>query len=269
MAVVACQDMLRLPLLLHNLGGKGNDSVSATFDVYVERFELCVETNDIAHAKKAKLFLTAIGEQAYATLRSTLLKKTPSEATYKEIVTELRKHYAPKRSVVAERYQFHRRIQRDDESINEFLVPLKSLASYCKFGSFLEEALRDRFIAGLTNNSIRCRLLAMEDSEATLSRVCELAEAMEAAERQAREMYGASTTDDAEGNGSCDNCKIMLSCTTPSRCGVYGLIHGLDNGGLIYPRPENVIVCKIICDFVVAVLKDSQVRKHGSLGLLL
>ncbi|XP_064465303.1 uncharacterized protein LOC135379178 [Ornithodoros turicata] len=176
---------------------------SASFEVYVERFELYVAANSIPEDKKSQLFLTALGDEAYTTLRSILLDKAPKDAVYKDIVTQLKKHYAPKRSVVAERYQFQRRSQKENESIGDFIVALKSLAIPCNFGAFQKEALRDRFIAGVSSDSIRCRLLALDDNEATFDKVCQVAFSMEAAERQTREMHNVpGTTKDSEGGES-------------------------------------------------------------------
>ncbi|KAL1474033.1 hypothetical protein MTO96_038291 [Rhipicephalus appendiculatus] len=73
---------------------------SGSFDVFVERFELYTTVNEIAEAKKLHLFLGAIGEEAYVTLRSLLLPKTPSTSSYEEVVSALKKHYSPRRSVV-------------------------------------------------------------------------------------------------------------------------------------------------------------------------
>ena len=36
-----------------------------------------------------------------------------------------------------------------EESVSEFLVELRRLASHCEFGQFLDEALWDRLVCGL------------------------------------------------------------------------------------------------------------------------
>ena len=173
---------------------------SGDIDVYLERFELYAAANDVAKGKKLLILLTVLGEKAYVTLRSLLLPKTPTEAGYDEAVAVLRKHYAPKRSVVTERYRFHRRDQGPEESISDFVVALKTLAATCAFGTFLEEALRDRLIAGLRSEDIRCRLLAMDDKDVTWERVFNVATAMEAANKDTKEMLPASTLSTADVN---------------------------------------------------------------------
>ncbi|XP_037561282.1 uncharacterized protein LOC119440448 [Dermacentor silvarum] len=169
------------------------DSNSGSLDVFVERFELYTSANEVAEAKKLHLFLSAIGEEAYVTLRSLLLPKTPSTATYKEVVAALQKHYSPRRSVVSERYHFNQRKQAPQESVTDFVVQLKKLAASCDFGSFLEQSLRDRLIAGLNSEAIRCRLLAMTDIELTWDRAFNIATAMEMAARDALGMVAENS----------------------------------------------------------------------------
>ncbi|XP_037288658.1 uncharacterized protein LOC119181505 [Rhipicephalus microplus] len=163
------------------------------FEVYLERFEVFAAANDIAEDKKLPIFLTAIGENAYVTLRSLLLPKTLAKTAFTEVVDVLKKHYAPKRSVVTERYRFYQRKQEPHETVAEFIVELKKLAATCEFGAFLTEALRDRLVAGIRTEGVRCRLLAMPDEEVTWERACSVAMAMEAATQDTKEMLQTSS----------------------------------------------------------------------------
>nr|XP_037276664.1 uncharacterized protein LOC119169744 [Rhipicephalus microplus] len=163
------------------------------FEVYLERFEVFTAANDIAEDKKLPIFLTAIGEKAYVTLRSLLLPKTPAKTSFTEVVDVLKKHYAPKRSVVTERYRFYQRKQEPHETVADFRVELKKLAATCEFGAFSTEALRDRLVAGICTEGVRCRLLAMPDEEVTWERACSVAMAMEAATQDTKEMLQTSS----------------------------------------------------------------------------
>ena len=80
--------------------------------------------------------------------------------TYLELSVILKNHYAPKKLVIAERYRFHNCVQKDGESVSTFVANLKRLASTCNFGSYLNEALRDRFVCGLRSSNIKKKLLA-------------------------------------------------------------------------------------------------------------
>lgn len=188
------------------------------FEVYLERFEVFAAANDIAEDKKLPLFLTAIGEKAYVTLRSLLLPKAPAKASFTEVVDVLKKHYAPKRSLVTERYRFHQRKQEPHETVADFIVEVKKLAATCEFGAFLTEALRDRLVAGIRTEGVRCRLLAMPDEEVTWERACSVAMAMEAATQDTKEMLqtdskgAAVETEDVHWQR-----KVAQSSKAPSR----------------------------------------------------
>lgn len=158
------------------------------FEVYVERFEAFATANKIDLATKQQVFLTLIGEAAFITLRNLLFPKKPVEANYDDIVKILHNHYTPRRSAVVERYRFYRRDQRQGENISDFVVEIKKLAATCDFGTFLEEALRDRLIVGLQNDAIRCKLLATNDKDLTFDRAYSSALGMEAAQGQSKEV---------------------------------------------------------------------------------
>ncbi|KAM7288018.1 uncharacterized protein ISCGN_031707, partial [Ixodes scapularis] len=157
-------------------------------EVYVERFEAFATANKIDLATKQQVFLTLIGKAAFITLRNLLFPKKPVEATYDDIVKILLNHYAPRRSAVVERYKFYRRDQRQGENISDFVVEIKKLAATCDFGTFLEEALRDRLIVRLQNDAIRCKLLATSDKDLTFGRAFSSALGMEAAQGQSKEV---------------------------------------------------------------------------------
>ncbi|KAH7969224.1 hypothetical protein HPB52_016109 [Rhipicephalus sanguineus] len=98
---------------------------TGSIEVYIERFEVFASAN-IDEPRKAQVFLTVLGEKAYVTLRSLLLPKSPADSKYADIMKVLREHYAPRRSIVTERYRFHRRDQGQSETTGEFVVELKN-----------------------------------------------------------------------------------------------------------------------------------------------
>ena len=110
--------------------------------------------------KGAAVFLNFIGGRAYELLRSLL---TPTLPKYDELVALLKEHYEPKPLVITERFHFHRRNQRQGESIAEYVAELRRLATHCEFKTYLNEALRDRLVWGIRDESVQRRLLAVKD----------------------------------------------------------------------------------------------------------
>ncbi|KAJ6642265.1 hypothetical protein Bhyg_07212, partial [Pseudolycoriella hygida] len=153
-----------------------------------------------------------MGHEIYDILKSLTVPEKPSAKTFNELLKILRNHFAPRKNKRAERYKFNKAVQQSGESINEFIVRLKSLAQTCKFGEFktpakvtekakketeavvdnvsnykmliLDEALTDRFIVGLSNSKIQQRLL--DKDELTFEECCLLATNMELAEKESQ-----------------------------------------------------------------------------------
>ena len=85
----------------------------------------------------------------------------------------LEKHYNPKALKIAQNFHFGTRNQKPDESISGYVLALKKLAVHCNYGEFLDRALRDRFVCGLSNIKIQNKLLNTESL--TFEKVCSIA----------------------------------------------------------------------------------------------
>lgn len=61
------------------------------------------------------------------------------------------------------RYEFYNRVQKLNESAENFVLAIKLLADNCNFREFKEEAVRDRLIIGLRDKDLRKKLLMDDD----------------------------------------------------------------------------------------------------------
>ena len=161
------------------------DSVTA----YIERVHLFFAANEIPDKKTVAVFLSTIGGKTYELLRNLVSPKPPESLRLSELTDILKLHYELQPLVIAERFHFHRRFQTTDESIAEFMAQLRRLSKHCDFQDYLEQALRDRLVCGLRNEGIQRRLLA--EAKLTLARALEIAQGMEAAERNAQSLKGS------------------------------------------------------------------------------
>ena len=128
-----------------------NESVKS----YLERVDLYFRANSVEEDKQVPILLSSIGSATYTLLSDLLAPATPGTKSLEVITTTLRKHYEPKRAVIAERFHFHKRDQAVGESIMEYDAALRKLAIHCTFGTYFEEALRDRFVCGLRNEAMQ------------------------------------------------------------------------------------------------------------------
>lgn len=84
---------------------------------------------------------------------------------YETIVEVLKTHLCPKRSIIAERFHFYKIDQKVNESVSNFVMELRKLASSCNFGSFLDEALTGKLVCGLPSEAIRKELYRKFDTQ--------------------------------------------------------------------------------------------------------
>ena len=99
---------------------------SCPIDAYLEGMELYFEANHVKEREQVPVFLTVIGEKTYMLLWSLLALVKPRDKTLAQLVAALKKHYAPKRVVIAKRFHFFCRNQAVGESIAEYEAELRA-----------------------------------------------------------------------------------------------------------------------------------------------
>ena len=162
---------------------------SETIKTYLERVQLYFAANKVPEDLQVPVLLSAIGAPTYSLLSDLLAPAAPGSKSLREISDTLRRHFEPKRVVIAQRFHFHKRDQAAGESIADYDASLRKLASQCSFGDSLEEALRDRFVCGLRHEAIQRRLLS--EADLTYAKAMEIASGMEAADRDTKSHKGS------------------------------------------------------------------------------
>ena len=132
------------------------------FDSYAERLEFYFQANDITDNKVSHL-ITHLDAATYKLLKTQVAPAKVGDKTYDQLKKVLSDHFSDKPIVIAERFVFYQRFQKQGESVSDFVAELRKLAFTCEFGDFLDQALRDRFVCGLNNSQTQRKLLTMKD----------------------------------------------------------------------------------------------------------
>ena len=113
-----------------------------------------------------------------------------------ELVAALTNHYDPQPSEILQRFCFHTRFRKDEESVVSYVSVLRSLAQKCSFkAGTMDEMLRNRLVCGINEDNIQCRLL----SEAKLTyKALKMAHSMEAAMKSTKEIQSATSNQKEE-----------------------------------------------------------------------
>ncbi|XP_019858297.1 PREDICTED: uncharacterized protein K02A2.6-like isoform X2 [Amphimedon queenslandica] len=131
-----------------------------TFASYSERVELFLQAHAVPDDRQVAVVLNAVGVKNYSLLRGLVAPAKPSEKTVTELLDLLKGHYEPEPVIIAERYHFYTRNQKEEESVAQYAAELRRLASTCSFGDHLDDALRDRLVCGILSAGARKKLLA-------------------------------------------------------------------------------------------------------------
>ena len=156
------------------------DPTDGDFTEYAERLTQYFLANGVEDEKKVAILLTVIGKDTYSLLRSLVAPAKPHEKSYTDIISALTTHFKPTPITIAERFKFYERNQQPGEKINDFIAAIRALSLKCNFNAFLDEAIRDKLVCGMSSSRTRKRLLVERDL--TLNKAIEIANALEVAE---------------------------------------------------------------------------------------
>nr|XP_054759433.1 uncharacterized protein LOC129265467 [Lytechinus pictus] len=149
---------------------------------YIERMGHYFDANSIIdEGRKRSILLSVCGASTYKLMSSLAAPRKPGEVEFKELVKLMTDHRDPKPSVIVQRFKFNSRSRRPDESLSTYIAELRRLANECKFGTILEEMLRDRIVCGVADDRIQRRLLA--EPTLTFEKAKDIALAMELADK--------------------------------------------------------------------------------------
>ena len=102
-----------------------------------------------------------------------------NERLHEQLRKAFREYCSPQKNVTYERHKFNIRNQTENESIDQYVTELRTLASTCKFENLKDGLIRDRVIWGIRNQALKERLL--REASLTLKsavNICRAAEAL-------------------------------------------------------------------------------------------
>ena len=109
------------------------DSSKESWTAYSERLDFYFKANKITAADSQKAaFITVIGARTYGLLKSLLQPQAPQDAavTLDKMKDVLWKHFDPKPSPIVQRFKFHTRVRKQDESVATYVAELGHARCY-------------------------------------------------------------------------------------------------------------------------------------------
>ena len=108
---------------------------------------------------KVNSFISTIERHTYATLQNLCRPNEPAEVKYDALIALMKNHYAKNKVEIAETFKFHHIFQGETESVANFVGRLRSQASNCNYGDFLNRAPCDQFVVGLFDKEDQTHVL--------------------------------------------------------------------------------------------------------------
>ena len=188
---------------------------------YCERVEQYFIANGISNAdRKRAILLSVCGPATFKLIRSLIAPDKPSDKSFEQIVKAVSDHLCPNPSSILQRFYFNSCVQKESESIAQFVAELRRLAVHCEFEGTLEIMLRDRLVCGVRDPQLQKRLLA--ERQLTFSKaLLELAQAFESAESSSRDIQAV--------------CSPSVPLPVP--------VHSVDKKGLSVPDSVSCFRC--------------------------
>ena len=125
------------------------NSQTTSIIAYLEQVELYFWANKIDECLRTPVLLTTVGSSNYEVLRNLIATKS-----YDEIVSALTSHQS--RSSLPN-VSTSRCDQQTTESVAVYIDELRQLSLHSRFDVYLDQALRDRLVCGLRNESTKAK----------------------------------------------------------------------------------------------------------------
>ena len=131
--------------------------------------------------RQISTLLYCMGENAEETLSSMNIS-VDDRKKYDEVVAQFNAFFQVRQNVIFERARFNRRTQQADESVEQFITSLYTLAENCAYGDLKSEMIRDRIVVGIRDRPLSERLQL--DAELTLEKAKTMVRQREAVHEQ-------------------------------------------------------------------------------------
>lgn len=108
-----------------------------SWTVWIKRFDRYLSITGLdkkADADKIDILCYTMGEKSEEILKQIIPDMTAA-TTFQTVKTQFGRYFNPKKNEIFERYKFNSRTQRENESVDEFITALHTLAETCNYGT--------------------------------------------------------------------------------------------------------------------------------------
>ncbi|XP_077974282.1 uncharacterized protein LOC144429911 isoform X1 [Styela clava] len=159
-----------------------------SFDIYL----IAAEENNKPDAARVAMLLNFAGEDALE-LYENFTYAEDDKQNLNKVVEQFENYFNPQKSILFERFKFWEYKQEKTETVDEYATRLRTQVKQCQFVA-PQNMVRDKFVLGLSNNSVKERLLRGKDP--TITKALEIARTIETSKKQIDAMKNTSNACD-------------------------------------------------------------------------
>ena len=126
-----------------------------------ERYRICVGLARQPDREQVSMFLYSMGEIADDLLIT--MDVNEQTITFDELVIKFDGHFGARKNTITARARFNKRYQRAGEKIDSFIQDLHRLADDCEYEGLKEQLIRDRIVAGVSDDDLSDKLQSLAD----------------------------------------------------------------------------------------------------------
>ncbi|GBL75754.1 hypothetical protein AVEN_155050-1 [Araneus ventricosus] len=111
-------------------------------------------------SQKVAILLHVIGEE-YLEIYNAF--NEVSTASMNDILAKFKTHFLPQRNITYESQRLFLLVQKEGQSVDDFITELRKQLRNCDYGSLSDSILVDQLVRGLRESRLRERLLRVPD----------------------------------------------------------------------------------------------------------
>lgn len=191
-----------------------------------ERFRIASGLDEKAASVQVNTLLYTMGSKVEDIYTSFNLEDD-DQNNYDTVKERFKDHFIIRRNIIFERAQFNLRNQNSDESVDEYITSLYSMAEHLKFGNLHDELLRDKIVVGIKDKRLSERLQL--DTDLTLQGAINKVRQSESVKQQQSILHQELNIDSSSNSvGRIKRSRKpkskLYSGSTCSRCGKHSTV---------------------------------------------
>ena len=127
-----------------------------------ERLRCATKLNKEDEVLQMNALIYTMGKEAEHVFKAFTFAEG-DEKKYTKVIEKFDEHFVPKSNIIHKRACFHRRVQREGETVEAFIRNLYELAEHCDFGTQRDKQIRDRIVSGILDKSLSQKLQMKSD----------------------------------------------------------------------------------------------------------